>query len=98
MISWTSNDTPTKKSQIFLAEWNHKRALELIKSAPYRNHNNDPKNTINEPSTAEIKNLKSHISYLTSPDLQGRATGSNGMFKANEYIAKLFNENNLKPF
>ena len=98
IISWTSNATPTKKSQIFLAEWNHKRALELIKSAPYRDAVSDPKNTTNEPKTAEIKNLKTHLSYLTSPDLQGRATGSNGMFKANEYIAKLFYENNLKPF
>ena len=29
-LSWTSNRTPQKQSQIFLANWNHEKALELL--------------------------------------------------------------------
>ena len=61
-----------QKSQIFLAEWNHKRALELIKSAPYRDAGNDPKNTINEPKTAEIKSKNPfNLSYFPRLTRQG---------------------------
>ena len=30
-IAWTSNRTPKNKSQIFMARWNHDRALELLR-------------------------------------------------------------------
>ncbi|HEY5913257.1 MAG TPA: M28 family peptidase [Verrucomicrobiae bacterium] len=35
-LAWTSNRTPDKKSQIFLADWNQGAALEALKAAPPR--------------------------------------------------------------
>jgi Tol biopolymer transport system component len=35
-LAWTSARTPDKKSQIFLADWNHEAALSALKSAPPR--------------------------------------------------------------
>jgi len=40
MLSWTSNRRGT--SQIFLADWNHERALEAIRRAPARNNGTTP--------------------------------------------------------
>ncbi len=44
------------------------------------------------------QNLKNHLSYLASDELQGRLTGSEGEKKASEYISKEFKKLNLKPF
>ncbi|NBB70750.1 MAG: peptidase M28, partial [Alphaproteobacteria bacterium] len=35
-ISWTSNATPEDQSQIFIGDWDHQAALELIADAPLR--------------------------------------------------------------
>src|SRR5580692_7849451 len=39
----------------------------------------------------------SHVRYLASPDLKGRATGSPGLEKAAHYIAAQFRSFGLKP-
>ena len=72
------------------------------------NRNGDKPNETNvfiadwvDTDTAENvseKNLKKHITYLASDDLQGRLAGSLGEKKAAEYIAKEFAKLKLKPF
>src|SRR5271163_5208023 len=47
--------------------------------------------------TAEGKRWWSHIEYLASDDLKGRATGSEGHLKAARYVAGEFERYGLKP-
>ena len=72
------------------------------------NRNGDKSNETNvfiadwvESDTAENvseQNLKDHITYLSSDDLQGRLAGSPGEKKAAAYISKEFTKLKLKPF
>ncbi|MHC8948078.1 M20/M25/M40 family metallo-hydrolase [Sphingobacterium hungaricum] len=50
-------------------------------------------------ATAQIveKNLKKHISYLSSDKMKGRGTGSKEVSKAADYIEKHFKKYNLAP-
>ena len=91
-ISWTSNATPTKKSQIFLADWDHDEAMALLKKSTPKSHSKDQNNTTPK------SRLRKHIEFLTSEEQGGRATGSEGMKKANEYVTKVFENNNLLPY
>ena len=38
-LAWTSNRGGAREGQIFLAEWNHEKALEAIRNAPVRKAN-----------------------------------------------------------
>jgi len=38
-LAWTSNRGGSREGQIFLAEWNHEKALEIIRNAPPRKTN-----------------------------------------------------------
>lgn len=54
-----------------------------------------------EGDAAEItqdKNLKKHIKYLASDELEGRLTGSKGEKKAADYLAKELKTLGLKPY
>lgn len=98
-ISWTSNATPAKKSQIFLANWNHEDALRLLNESPSVK---GPKPLDTEVAKKDIKSslyhAKKHVEYLSSENLEGRSTGSPGLKKANEYVASHFENNNLKEY
>ncbi|MAI88533.1 MAG: peptidase M28 [Candidatus Marinimicrobia bacterium] len=90
-ISWTTQRTSNKKSQIFIADWNHEYALKKL------NENGEEK----DPSISEAINeneLKSHIEILSSPDFEGRMTGTLGEKKTIDYIAKEFEKLNLKKY
>lgn len=90
-IYWTSDQTQNKTSQIFKAKWNDKEARKLL-GLP-----------AGPPLTGELSSeviesdLKSSISYLASPELEGRATGSKGERKAHDYIISSFAASGLKP-
>lgn len=45
-----------------------------------------------------VQRIKEHISYFTSPQLEGRLSGSTGEIKAAEYIQERFREIGLKPY
>jgi Tol biopolymer transport system component len=79
-LAWTSNRTPQKASQIFIADWNEVTALRAIHNAPIRNQ---PKNL--SPAITEA-DLRAHVSYLASPELEGRRTGTDGARKAANYL------------
>ena len=90
-LSWTNQRTSNKKSQIFIADWNHEYALKKL------NENKQNK----DPSISEAiseNELKSHIDILSSPDFEGRMTGTSGEKKTIEYIAKEFEKLNLKKY
>jgi hypothetical protein len=49
-----------------------------------------------QPSSSQAR-LKAHTSYLASPELGGRANGSDGIDKARDYIAAQFEAIGLEP-
>jgi hypothetical protein len=50
-----------------------------------------------DPAAFDADRYLSHIKYLASPELKGRATGSPELEKAAAYIADQFRADGLKP-
>ncbi|MDA0810799.1 MAG: M20/M25/M40 family metallo-hydrolase [Verrucomicrobia bacterium] len=98
-LTWTSNRTSNKTSQIFFADWDHVAALALLKeskevaSAPMADAVTLPET---EPGISGDDILK-HITYLASEKLQGRLTGTEGEKLATEYVAAMFKKIGLVP-
>ena len=91
-LCWTSNATPEKKSQLFLAKWNHQGSLAALGQSPERESSQA---TLS--SGVSIDNLKEHVTFLASDDLEGRRTGSKGIRKAADYILKYLARAGLQP-
>jgi len=85
-LTWTSNRTPEKQSQIFLADWNHTKAQELI---------SDRLPETGGPITAE--DLRQHLELLASDKFEGRLTGTEGERLATSYVAEVFKSYGLEP-
>ena len=91
-LCWTSNATPEKKSQLFLANWNHQGSLAALGQSPERESSQA---TLS--SGVSVDNLKEHVTFLASDDLEGRRTGSKGIRKAADYIRKYLAREGLQP-
>ena len=97
-ISWTSNATPTKKSQIFIADWDHESALQALESSEFATEVHLDEQTEKDEFSKKSKNqVEQHLTYLCSDTLGGRYTGSDGMIKANKFVADTFAEYDLEP-
>lgn len=94
ILSWTSNRTTEKQSQIFVANWNHQFALNSLKESQDRKTKEKIART--DPSI-NAKDIKQHISYLASEKLQGRLTGTEGEQLATQYVADYFKKIGLEP-
>lgn len=93
-IAWTSSRTTDKKAQLFFGDWNHTFALKAIKEAPLRNSKNEIEFT-HEISKEE---LKAKVHYISSDELEGRMTGSEGTRLTADYIINNFRKFNIKEF
>ncbi|MFT4640573.1 MAG: Tol biopolymer transport system component [Verrucomicrobiales bacterium] len=90
MLSWTSNRTPNKTSQLFFADWNHEAALEMLNSGQTADFSDTT-----APITVE--DLTKHVTYLASEELEGRLTGTEGAKLATAYVAEAFAHLDLEP-
>ncbi len=103
-ISWTSNKTEQGKSQIFIAKWDHQHALKLLHSSSTESNLENIESVENTNlkfrSIPEINesDIRHHVEFLASDECDGRLTGTAGIFKAQEYVIKKFQEYGLKPF
>lgn len=97
-ISWTSNATPTKKSQIFIGDWNHENALLALKNSPQSTKDKSSKDSDLIDDKVNYSISKNHLNYLTSSKLEGRYTGSEGMKNANKYVASYFEKYELEKY
>lgn len=89
-LSWTSNRTPNKTSQLFFAEWNHESALELL--------NSDTTHDFSDTTAPiTVADLEQHLTYLASEELEGRLTGTEGAKLATNYVAEAFQHLGLEP-
>ncbi|MGI8605223.1 MAG: M28 family peptidase [Verrucomicrobiales bacterium] len=99
-LTWTSNRTTDSTSQIFLAAWNHARALEALRLEPAGSHPAAPSDgAVSGQLTIAISpaDLKTHISYLASDALEGRLAGTRGEILATEYAARMLERFGLGP-
>ena len=73
-LAWTSSRHSASgqgSGQIFIADWSHEKALELIAASPPR----------------QRAGVREHVEYLAADALEGRRTGTEGARRAAQYIA-----------
>lgn len=111
-MSWTTNRTSSKESQIFLAKWDHEKALELLAQSPAASQSpaGAPVETTSAPAeesgagadfetvpAISLEDIRNHIHYLASEELEGRLTGTRGEQLATEHVANAFQAWGLEP-
>ncbi|MEZ6123377.1 MAG: M28 family peptidase [Planctomycetaceae bacterium] len=104
-LAWTTNRTTGSQSQIFIAEWNHQQALQLLgltETSPERPDPAMQKSAATGRSPAARRDFAPadavrHVEYLCRPELQGRLTGTKGEKLATNYVALHFETLGLQP-
>ncbi len=98
-LSWTSNRTSDGKSQIFLGDWSHEKALGLLglDDRPASEPAIPIPAVLGTKAGITDEDLDVHIRYLASEALQGRLTGTEGEHLATEYVARRFKDYGLEP-
>ena len=108
-LSWTSNRTEKKRSQVFLADWNHENALRLLGLKDKENSDLDQDRALDQDRTVALANsqrsapefspadVMRHVDYLTRPELGGRLTGTPGEKRATAYVAAYLESLGFEP-
>ena len=103
-LAWTTNRGPGGQSQIFVADWNHQRALELLGL-----DSEDERSSMALAALAARDSVRStqpdcspqdilrHVDYLCRPELRGRRTGTQGEQLATAYVAAFLDQLGLEP-
>lgn len=92
-LSWTSGRTADKKSQIFMAEWNHEAALKALETAKPR----VASQSNSFASDISVNDLKAEVGWLADDAREGRMTGTPGAAAAADWAANYFKTIGLKP-
>ncbi|MCP4783997.1 MAG: M28 family peptidase [Fuerstiella sp.] len=104
-LSWTTNRTTNSQSQIFLADWDHQQALELL-GLEATTPTPLPKSMVSAATTGRAPSARPdfapadavrHVEYLCRPQLQGRLTGTRGEKLATNYVALYLETLGLEP-
>ena len=102
-LVWSAGRTADKKAQLFMADWNDAEARRLLALAPGRNDVAYAMSARIEARLTETKaaivpaDVQRHVEVLTSPDMAGRLTGTDGEAKATAYVASVFEQLGLTP-
>ena len=107
-LSWTSNRTATKQSQIFFAEWHDDEARRLLgleegkqgspAAVPVSSLSSvDPSQSAPLVPEMNSEKLRRHITVLAAEDMKGRLTGTEGELRATAYGASVFESLGLSP-
>ncbi len=103
-LLWTSTRTNTGQSQLFIAQWDHQAALELLAQAPQREvaePDELAQQAISAPALggAEISadELEAKVRFFASDALEGRMTGSDGLKMAADQAVDWFQALGLSP-
>jgi len=102
-LSWTSGRGAGGQSQIYLADWNHEAARKALKLGGAAVAEAElPKPVVPDfgLTAAEIRaeDLRLHVAYLASDELEGRLTGTRGEQLATEYVAEVLEKAGLLAF
>jgi len=103
-LSWSSGRTADTKSQIFMADWDDtaaRKALAIGDKAADAKAPETAKSTVpdfaNTANEIRPEDMRQHVTYLASDELEGRMTGTNGEKLATEYVAGVFEKIGLLP-
>jgi Tol biopolymer transport system component len=104
-LAWTAGRTTNNQSQIFLADWNHSQALELLglSQSPAESSADNTGASRVMAAGAEGRgdfapaDAVRHVEYLCRPQLGGRLTGTKGEQLATNYVALHFETLGLVP-
>ncbi|MDB6138227.1 MAG: ywaD 2, partial [Verrucomicrobiaceae bacterium] len=103
-LAWTSGRGAGGASQIYLSDWNDKAARKALGLDGRQQAEAPPARPANEPdfakTTAEITpaDMRQHVTYLASDELEGRLTGTPGEKLATQYVADVLAKSGLMPF
>ncbi len=103
-LAWTAGRTVSNQSQVFLGNWNHEKALELLGLTAKAVAETGPGSGDRVMgATAEGRgdfapaDAVRHVEYLCRPQLGGRLTGTKGEQLATNYVALHFETLGLLP-
>lgn len=103
-LSWTTNRTTGGQSQIFLSEWDHQAALELLglsdsasETTPRMTEAGATGRSPAARGDFAPADAVRHVEYLCRPQLQGRLTGTKGEKLATNYVALYLETLGLEP-
>ncbi|QDT03179.1 Aminopeptidase S [Rubripirellula lacrimiformis] len=98
-LSWTSNRTKAKQSQIFLADWNDQEARKLLGMTDDHQADRSAALESAQQSTPDFSptDVMRHVDYLTRPELGGRLTGTPGERRATAYVAAYLESLGYEP-
>ena len=99
-LSWTSGRTANAQSQIFMADWNHdhaRAALGLGSTVKPVNAVKTPDFTLTKGEITPT-DMRQHVTYLASDELDGRLTGTPGEKLATQYVADVFKGIGLEAY
>lgn len=99
-LSWTSGRTANTQSQIFMADWDHDHARAALEIESKVNEVKAAKAPDVSNTAADINpaDLRQHVTYLASDELEGRLTGTNGEKLATQYVADVFKGIGLQEY
>ncbi|MDZ4289586.1 MAG: M28 family peptidase, partial [Prosthecobacter sp.] len=101
-LSWTSGRGAGGASQIYIADWNDAAARKALSldSSPSSSILHPPSSAPSlSATTGEITpaDIRQHVTYLASDELDGRLTGTEGERLATQYVADMFKGIGLQP-
>lgn len=98
-LSWTSNRTKEKQSQIFMGGWNDAEARRLLGIDSGDGLDRSAALAAAESSTPDFSpaDVMRHVDYLTRPELGGRLTGTDGERRATAYVAAYLESLGFEP-
>jgi Tol biopolymer transport system component len=96
-LSWTSNRTENKQSQIFMGTWND--ALARQKLGLENSEDRNAALAAAESSSPDFAptDVMRHVDFLTRPELGGRLTGTEGERRATAYVAAYLESLGFEP-
>ncbi|MEO1336221.1 MAG: peptidase M28, partial [Myxococcota bacterium] len=103
-VVWSTTRTPTKRSQLFTADWDDAAARRLLSLAPLRGkvaYKGGAESVAAELTGTSAKftadDVQRHVVALTSVEMDGRLTGTSGEARATAYVADVFKKLGLEP-
>ncbi|HRE99877.1 MAG TPA: M28 family peptidase, partial [Pirellulaceae bacterium] len=105
-LCWTSNRTADKKSQLFVADWNHEFASGIVRQGEVAAADEPSLDVARSEAIAAAgssqesftaADVMRHVDYLCRPEIGGRATGTPGERAATAYVAAYLESQGLVP-
>ena len=101
-MAWTSGRAAGGASQIFIADWDDAAARKALglDGAQTKEKSGKAEAPDLAGTSAEIspEDMRQHVTYLASDELDGRLTGTEGEKLATQYVADVFAKIGLVPF